>query len=256
MYEFDDNLLKLDNFEEGIKKISSIKEIMTTEIKYYESFESDEEREQFCKDRKIDSLPLKDKLEIWEYNKKSFRLINKDEIIDNADCFIYNDNLIDFFSKDEKVKFIINNKKIIGLMHFVDYNRKQAYIYPYFKFIEFESLLREYIKIIGKEKDYLNNIYKKSGKKVEKIEDTGFIELLKFCRENQLIDSEYLIINNNDFQGKINFLRNNLMHIKYNTDLIKDDRIEDFNKNNKILNHIIKINKKLNKEINKIINSF
>lgn len=256
MYEFDDNLLKLNNFEEGIKKISSIKEIMTTEIKYYESFKNDEEREQFCKDRKIDCLPLKDKLEIWEYNKKKCRLINEDEIIYDADCFIYDTKLINSISKDDKLKFILKNKKLIGLIHFVDYNRKQAYIYPYFKFIEFESLLREYIKIIGKEKEYLDNIIKKYEKKVEKIEDTSFIELLKFSRENQLIDIDHLIINNNDFQGKINFLRNNLMHIKYHTDLIKDDRIEDFNKNNKILNHIIKINKKLNEEINKIINSF
>jgi hypothetical protein len=236
MYNFDDKLLNLDNFEEALKKILTVKEIMTTDIKYYDSFDNDDERNKFCVDRNIDFLPLKKKLKMWSYKKNIFEDIENK--ITNSNIFIYDKELINILCKKDEIIFIIENEKLIGLIHFVDYNRKQAYIYPYFKFIEFESLLREYIKFIGKEQDYFDFVNKQSEKKIERIEDTGFIQLLKYIRENKILNEDMLIIKNNVIQGHINDLRNKIMHIKYHTDLIKENRLYDFKKNTEILIHI------------------
>jgi hypothetical protein len=119
-------------------------DIMTTEIKYFEDFEKEEDAKKFCEDSEITYLPSKiNNLTVYEYISGHFKrngIENNQKI--KAKKKIFDKDVLKLFNKS-RVLFLISNDKLKGIVHYSDYNREPVYIYLYSQILNFEKSLRK-----------------------------------------------------------------------------------------------------------------
>ncbi len=145
---------------------------------------------------------------------------------------------------DVKTLFVYDHSELVGIMHFSDYNSEPAFVYLYSLLFNFENKLRKLLELSGKKNEDIIEFFGKKlkevtdkderkfyeraygrfiDKKTEEIKDDMkekmdavsefqwfyLKELISFINENKLDK-----IGSLDPQGKINDLRNTVMHSK------------------------------------------
>jgi hypothetical protein len=218
-----------------MKKNLKIKDIQIEEIIYFDDDLSPSEKEkcfEFCKSRKIDSLPSiinPSNFYLLDYEKGEFHkeILNDDRKLD-GEFNIFKKAILDKFEKFP-LQLVIDNYEITGVVHFSDYNNIKISEYLYTLFHEFERELRKTL-VISKLSDddmilYFEEKIKKEKYKIEygrklenyrKKKETSFQQpVFQGFELNDLIslihNRKIWDINNS---SEIVNLRNSIMHAK------------------------------------------
>jgi hypothetical protein len=118
-------------------------DIMTTEIKYFEDFEKEEDAKEFCEAREINYLPSRrNNFQVHEFTDKHFeeKEIKENQII-TPEKKIFDKEILNLFNQN-RVLFVFSGDKLKGIVHFSDYNREPVYTYLYSQILNFEKSLR------------------------------------------------------------------------------------------------------------------
>lgn len=206
---------KYDDFLQIVKRSAVVEFIMTKNVAFYESTKNALE---FCNERDISVLPSHDNLHVYELKDNEFvkRVIQSTEKLKVTD-FIFDRQVMESF-EHSFVKYVYDNEKIVGILHFCDYNRKAVYIYVYGLINELEELIRDDLTNNGyTDKDLLeyykdkDEIYKNMHKRYE--ESKGKLGPFQFADLKPLIR-----FHNHSLRTKINDsiseLRNDIVHSK------------------------------------------
>lgn len=136
-------------------------DIMTSDMFFYDEEYKDKLKE-FCEERNITYLPS------IEGSNVCYKLTNNDfeEIkIKNEQKVDVDDHVFDylFLEKFEKhsVLFVFNKKRLIGIVHFSDYNRESVHIYLYKLMLDFEKNLRTLLVLRGLKNEDMIVFFKK-----------------------------------------------------------------------------------------------
>lgn len=232
----------------------TFKDIMTRSVVYY-----DERYIETCRDfaetRKISYMPLIDDpekcykydLDAKRFEKKALWIKDPQSVEVTNDIFKW--SLIEKF-KDYEVLFVKNEKNLVGVVHFSDYNRQAVYREVYNQLYLLERGLKYYIATFSQEK---TNIYewlkylkensdltrhknitlnpkyqKRYSITLEDLHNSGasIHHILLFANQKELLD------NGEDHIEKIRLLRNKIAHsellIKVESKTDQSFRIEDF----------------------------
>jgi hypothetical protein len=199
---------------------------MTDEILFYENaFEQD--CKIFCQRRNITFLPSKKdpdlcyKLIGEEFKESQIETTQRVE----AKCEIFDASVLAKFEK-HYILFVYENNRIIGAVHFCDYNRDPVFLNVYPLLLKFERKLRDLLTSSGLEnadmleffkdhakdnpvyeKKFIDFNYPKNRKKMSELEPFQMFNLIDLIAlANSRIDLK--------IPENINNLRNTIMHSK------------------------------------------
>lgn len=120
--------------------------IMNRKVYFYEDG-SIEKNKKFCKTNNITFLPAKDGESRYQIDKSTSDF-TKEKIPHSqkiqCDEKIFSEDILEKFEKN-LVLFVYTDNKIVGVVHFSDYNSPIVYQYLYYKLMEFEETLRKYL---------------------------------------------------------------------------------------------------------------
>jgi hypothetical protein len=194
-------------------------DIMTTEIYFSEDF-SENEAAKFLKERDITYLPSRinnSYLYKLENNLLKPVKLEKDQRIDTEKS-IFDKNVLGLFKKSE-VLFVFSENKLVGVVHFCDYNREPVFIYGYSKILNFEKNLRNILIKHGLKNNDMKECFKaKADNIVFKKKYQDFDKLpIKSSEPFQccyLLDLISLLAHKKilKISHKVNDLRNYIMH--------------------------------------------
>lgn len=215
--------------------------IMTRNVRFYEDGTADENRE-FCKDKNLTYLPSRDgKL---RYSLDGDRSTFKKEDITSeynvtADEVIFSTEIRDKFKKND-ILFVYKEEKIVGVVHYSDYNSLIVYLYLYSKIMIFEETLRKYFDAKGvsnqdvidyftdkiktcnhKETDYFCSRITYFKKQEEKMRELKPFQIFAITDLIRYANSQFKLEIGNK---KISDLRNNIMHFRI---LVRYDTNDD-----------------------------
>lgn len=132
--------------------IPTFGQIMTEELVFYdENFL--EKCSNFCERRNVDYLPGVDGESVFEFSEDGFKERclekNKDQLV-RPTKRIFSPGIVEKFD-EFKVLFIYEDREIVGVVHFSDYNRKPVYLYLYDRIYELETSIRKllYLEKVG-----------------------------------------------------------------------------------------------------------
>lgn len=198
---------------------------MTREILFYDC-NFDVECKSFCRDRNITFLPCKTNSNIcYEVvgDKIKERQIEKSQRVEIKDD-LFEDSVLPKFEK-HNILFVYDKNRIVGVVHFCDYNRDPVFLTLYPQLLKFEKKLRillisnglkneDMLKFFNEKKD--KDFYREKSQDFEKpTKIKGMRELEPF----QMFDLKDLIAlaTSKGFVKKFDFindLRNTIMHVK------------------------------------------
>lgn len=199
---------------------------MTTNIKYYENFEDPIKAKEYCKEKDIETLPSTKGISLYKLKGDEFTNIdlenyNKLKVTD----YLFDTELMDSFTNEFPIKYIFDNKELVGIMHFSDYNRAASYVHLYNLVTELENNIRKiFEKLNIPEDDIIKYIGEKKPKDVNKLEkrkrDESYkqypYQIFEFSEivyyYNHLIKNN--TINNEKIIPKLINFRNQIMHYK------------------------------------------
>ncbi len=222
-----------------IPKPLTFADIMERDLYYYDSTREDICR-QFCEMLHISYLPSLEKepsFYSWDADKEVFEGPNlvTHRVSVRADDLIFQPSILKKFSyHHHNVLFVLEEKRLVGVVHIADYN-KNAVLLTYYAFLlDFEKKLREllifsnktnedlvdyYRRMIdilyGGPRDHCKrqyNDYMRNDKKIRMMEALGpfqafpIADLMYFAREQNLLNIELT-----DVQ-ELKELRNSIMH--------------------------------------------
>lgn len=129
-----------------MKSDLEISDLMTDDVIYFGD-EDEKDLAEFCEIRDIDYLPLKESFEVMEYDGEGFsRKSLLPDMILAPDSKIFDKKVIESFENNSSVKFVSSGDKIVGVIHFSDYNSKDLYIELYGVIHELEQNLRRFLE--------------------------------------------------------------------------------------------------------------
>jgi|AntAceMinimDraft_17_1070374.scaffolds.fasta_scaffold72449_2 hypothetical protein len=108
------------------KTMINIKDIMTKDVMYYDP-KIEDKLKTYCKEKDITYLPSLDLKKIYFLHSEAFE--NKEieaslKILPHL--YVFNEDLLKKFKKGKHILFIFNQKLIVGIIHFSDYNRYRS----------------------------------------------------------------------------------------------------------------------------------
>lgn len=210
----------------SVKRLAIIESIMTTNIKYYENFEDPIKAKDYCKEKDIETLPSKNGISLYKLKGDEFTNIhlendNKLKVTD----YLFDTELMDSFTNEFPIKYIFDNKELVGIMHFSDYNRTASYVHLYNLVTELENNIRKIFEKLNISEDeiirYLDKEQLKDGDKLEKrkrkesyrqypyqiFDFSDIVYYYNHLVKNSTIDNERII-------NKLIDFRNQIMHYK------------------------------------------
>jgi hypothetical protein len=219
-YEFDDYLTI-------VRRTAIVEFIMTKNALFYDKDKANFLK--FCKDREISTVPCKDGKRMFSIvGDKFVEAIIPYELKIKWNDYLFDDDILDSFTKESPLKYVYSGSVIKGVMHYCDYNRKPVYVYLYGLINELEESIRNKLSELGKtEKDLLAYLKEKSEKyeevkitysdalkqsrisdKTNKFQNMNLSHLLRFynhlCKECGFPTIDSTTIND--------YLRNSVMH--------------------------------------------
>ena len=232
------------------KKRVRIADIQTSALLYYDpDFQT--ESYQFCRDRKIDCLPLVgDDTAFYKRNDDTAgfepRKITAERKI-NASTFIFRPDLLERF-RQHPLLFVFENDELTGVVHFSDYNKRVVSNYLFSLLFDYEKSLRTLATLSRLTNEDMGAYFEEKlaaaqakGKKVEYFENkVGYYQRkqyeMKRLPEFQVFYLEDLIslLNHRevmDLNGSVRDLRNAIMHAHELVDMVDvttPDFIYDF----------------------------
>lgn len=232
-------------------------DIMTIEIYFREEF-SENEAVRFLQERDITYLPSRlDNSYLYKLENNLLKTVEleKEQIVDLKKN-IFDKNVLGLFKKSE-VLFVFSKNKLVGVVHFCDYNREPVFIYGYSKILNFEKNLRNILIKNGLKNNDMKEFFKeKSDNIVFKKKYQDFDKLpLKSSEPFQcfyLLDLISLLAHNKilKISQKVNDLRNYIMHgrnIVEHKNYEEANLIYDFHSFEKIFNLIRLFNEEFEK---------
>lgn len=206
-----------------------LSDIMTEDLVFYDK-ENEEECLSFCEKRDISYLPSHEGDYVYEYIDGQFRKreLSTNQIV-SVDENVFSNELLNKFSENE-VLFVEENEKLVGVVHFADFNCKEIYCYLYSRIYDLETSMRKLLRSEGMSEEDLAQYYRSKTKNTEKEfyqrrlnELSSTVEERSITRPFQEVYLQDLITlihnNRNTFNLKLDQktlkeLRNHIMHEK------------------------------------------
>jgi len=203
------------------------KDIMTSEIVFYEN-KTLEDAIRFCKDRHITYLPSrKDDNLLYQFCENSFKEIKINDFQKvEKNKNVFDNNCLELFKQSE-VLFVFNKDKLIGIVHFCDYNKEPILLWGYSKILKFEKGLRKFfinnnlknedmINFIKEHPRYKANFEEKLLQSLEPFQCFNLSDLVSLLNHSKILN----------ITPKIISFRNFVMH---NRNLIENINYEEAN---------------------------
>lgn len=255
-------------------KYSTIADIGIYDLMFYDVNE-EKRLIDFCKYNNISYLPSRNRMEVYKLVNDRFELKPLDEVlVVNPYDRIFEKQTLDKFKHENKeeneIRFILEDGRIKGVVHIIDYNNEFIQVELYRALFRFESNLRalliknyltnedfiDWVKERGiKEKDKNSKAHwerrynelvpddsEKSVKKMREREEVNpfqtfyLLELMRFANDKGLIDKKQINIK------EIANLRNEIAHNKKVTSYIEEGDTLVFNYDS-LVGYVSKINK-------------
>lgn len=148
-------------------KYATISQIYTKKLFFYDS-EDIEKSRNFCQDLGITYLPDKDRKSYYELVKDKFetRVLIPEEHF-NLNDLLFDEKTLDKFENGNPVNvlFVVDDGRIKGVVHIVDYNRKFIFFEFYKLLFTYEKMVRKLLELSGEDNDsFLNYLKQKSEK--------------------------------------------------------------------------------------------
>jgi len=182
-----------DKILSQIRSMILVEELMVKELFF---FKNREESKEFCLRRDIEKVPIKNSTKYYMFFNKQTKRFTKKKF-KKEDTISAKSNLSELIDKTKKrdLLFVLDNKKLVGVIHFCDLISSTAYIYFYSILNVFERLLREKLILIKKEdKDillFLKNRESSNKEKLEKLEKNIYEQKLPPFQHIELRDLLY-----------------------------------------------------------------
>jgi len=247
------------------KTMINIKDIMTKDVMYYDP-EIEDKLKTYCKEKDITYLPSLDLKKIYFLHSEAFE--NKEieaslKILPHL--YVFDEDLLKKFKKGKHILFIFNQKLIVGIIHFSDYNRIEVYTYLYELIANLERDLRKLLILRELCNDDMLEFFKKhsDGNKVyedkfSKFKDYGnrfkkvgpfeffdLSDLVALCNGKEIVKIDQKILE----------LRNKVMHSRSgvkNKDYEQDPLIYNFESFEGFFNEAIKLQAEFRKIHNRV----
>lgn len=194
-----------------------ISDLMTEDVVH---FGDEEELAEFCEIRDIDYLPLKNSFKVMRFDDGGF---SKEELTSDMilapDKRIFDQEVIGSFLDGSGVKFVTSEDRVLGVIHFSDYNSKELYTELYSTIHELEQSLRRLLehKELEGELDLEENLEISDfnpGDMALPLSTSKFSYMIRKVNASEKVDIEFKgeEFNGQDYQ--IVELRNRVMHSK------------------------------------------
>lgn len=148
-------------------KYATINDIGVKNLYFFEDKE-EKERLHFCQENSISYLPSRDRKSLYKLVDNTFikqTLDDEEHLWVNPYDLIFKKETLDKFEavNSNEIRFIIEDDKIKGVVHIVDYNAEFIYIELYKLLYKFENNLRDLLIKKGKtNEDFINWVELKS----------------------------------------------------------------------------------------------
>lgn len=133
-------------------KYATITDIGITDIIFFNNTKN-QELVGFCRQNGISYLPARNRETIYKLNEESFiETTLKEEFIVNPYDRIFDLETLQKFEKVDhnEIRFIVENGKIKGVVHIVDYNNEFLTVELYRAYFRFENFIRQILILNGK----------------------------------------------------------------------------------------------------------
>lgn len=217
-----------------------IGEIMSANVLFYNPLK-EEDLIRYCVSTNLSCLP--------DFEGKFFYFLNagrfEKRIIEESykvypSIYIFERKLLEKFLNEFGLLFVFEENRLVGIIHYSDYNKVEVYTYLYKKIAEVERILRKLLVLSGLKNDDMIEFFKTKGVKndeyrkayeewsdelnKEKLKNVGQFELFNLSQIIALANKELKI----GIKEDLNLFRNWIMHSR---------RIEDFRSFEKFFNY-------------------
>jgi len=167
-----------------LNKMLTIDDIMTEDIIYYES---DKQALEICRKLNISYLPLKNGIKCYDKKTGKIREISPEQIV-LPYIRLFDDSLKNKFEKYEVI-FVKYYGRIMGVVHYSDYNRDAAMIYYYGLILELERNLRVLLTSNDLRNEDIIDYYLSTKKRQEKFMTKHGMNKLEKSKLMELFDT-------------------------------------------------------------------
>ncbi len=191
-----------------------VSDIMTEDVVYFGE-EDESDLAKFCKIRSIDYLPLREGFKVMRFDGNGFseKEISTDMILSPNEN-IFDEIIIECFLENSGVKFVTSGGKVVGVVHFSDYNSKEVYTELYSVFHEVEQNLRRILEQEEMLEKELGNENINPNNQALPLSTSGFRKLIEKVDSKEEISLNFKQDEEIDGKYQIVVLRNRVMHSK------------------------------------------